>query len=210
VDVPEAGRAGFAVIDVETTGFSPDDERVVEVGVVILDPDGHEVGAFCTLLDPDCDPGPTHVHGISAAMLVGAPTFASIQPFLADQLSSRVVVGHNVEQFDLAFLRSECRRVGGHGLAPGDLPAVDTLTVAQTHLGLWGRASLVDCCSHFDLSWADHHTALGDARVTAALFRCMRASLGDDLLGIGDLLAGARHADWPRASGVLPAVSGRR
>jgi DNA polymerase-3 subunit epsilon len=210
VDVGEASRAGFAVIDVETTGFSPEDERAVEVGVVILDPDGAEVGAFCTLLDPGCDPGPTHVHGISAAMLVGAPTFASIQPFLADQLSGRVVVGHNVERFDLAFLRSEWRRAGGEGTAPDDVPAVDTLTVAQTHLGLGGRASLVDCCTHFDLSWADHHSALGDARVTAALFRSMRARLGDDLLGIGDLLAGARYADWPRASGAVPAVSGRR
>jgi DNA polymerase-3 subunit epsilon len=210
VDVRDANRAGFAVIDVETTGFSPEDERVVEVGVVILDPDGAEVGAFCTLLDPGCDPGPTHVHGISAAMLVGAPTFASIQPFLADQLSGRVVVGHNVERFDLAFLRSECCRAGGEGTAPGDVPAVDTLTVAQTHLGRGGRASLVDCCTHFDLSWADHHSALGDARVTAALFRSMRARLGDDLLGIGDLLAGARYADWPRASGAVPAVSGRR
>jgi len=210
VDVREASRAGFAVIDVETTGFSPEDERVVEVGVVILEPDGAEVGAFCTLLDPGCDPGPTHVHGISAAMLMGAPTFDSIQPFLADQLSGRVVVGHNVERFDLAFLRSECRRVGGEGMVPSDVAAVDTLTVAQTHLGLWGRASLVDCCTHFDLSWADHHSALGDARVTAALFRSMRAHLGDDLLGIGDLLAGARYTDWPRALGVVPAVSGRR
>jgi DNA polymerase III epsilon subunit-like protein len=210
VDVGEASRAGFAVIDVETTGFSPEDERVVEVGVVILDPGGVEVGAFCTLVDPGCDPGPTHVHGISSPMLAGAPTFASIQPYLADQLSGRVVVGHNVERFDLAFLRSECRRTGGEGTVPGDVPSVDTLTVAQAHLGLWGRASLVDCCSHFDLSWADHHTALGDARVTAALFRSMRACLGDDLLGVAGLLADARYADWPRASGVVPAVSGRR
>ena len=52
VDDPGEHRSGFAVIDVETTGFSPELERIVEVGVVLLDPSGHEIGAFCTLVDP--------------------------------------------------------------------------------------------------------------------------------------------------------------
>ena len=90
---------------------------------MILDPDGDEVGAFCTLVDPGCDPGPTHVHGISASMLAGAPTFAAIHPYLADQLSGRVVVGHNVDGFDLAFLRAECRRAGGGAWSPGHVPS---------------------------------------------------------------------------------------
>lgn len=201
-------RPGFAVIDVETTGFSPIVERVVEVGVVVLDPYGVEVGSFCSLIDPGCSPGPTHVHGISAGMLEGAPTFAAILPVLADQLSGRVVVGHNVDQFDLAFLRAECGRAGEE-VAPVDVPTVDTLSVAQALLGLRGRASLDDCCTHFDLSWEDHHSALGDARVTAALFRSMRAQLGDDLLGIADLSVRARGSVWPRASGVVPMARGR-
>src|ERR1019366_7311967 len=76
-------RPGFAVVDLETTGFSPQSERVVEVAVVVLDPDGSEVDAFCTLVDPQRDPGPTHVHGITAEMLVGAPTFEGVHPGLA-------------------------------------------------------------------------------------------------------------------------------
>ena len=51
-------------------------------------------------------------------MLAGAPTFAEVHPYLAGLLSGRVVVGHNVDRFDLAFLLAECRRLG-EDLAPG-------------------------------------------------------------------------------------------
>ena len=210
VEVRELERPGFAVVDVETTGFAPEKERLVEVGVVILDADGVETDTFCTLLDPGRDPGPTHIHGISATMLDGAPTFSAIHPYLAARLSGRVVVGHNVDGFDLSFLRAECRRTGGDRLVPGPLATVDTLRVAQQHLGLRGRARLVDCCDHFGLSWTDHHSALGDAMVTASLFRSMRAALGDDTLGIGGLLVGARSTYWPGATGAaLPGVHNR-
>jgi DNA polymerase III subunit epsilon len=202
-------RSGFAVIDVETTGFSPEDERIVEVGVVILDPEGEEVRSFTTLIDPHRDPGPTEVHRISVPMLEGAPTFEMVHPYLAEQLSGRVVVGHNVDGFDLPFLRAECRRHGGPALAPCRVPSVDTLAVAQVHLGLQGRARLVDCCTHFGLTWDDHHSALADAKVTAALFRAMRDRLGDDILGIDDLLVAAHGSAWPGASGCPPTFRGR-
>ncbi len=209
VDHPGQRPPGFAVVDVETTGFAPDHERIVEVGVVVLDRAGAEVGAFCTLVDPDRDPGPTHIHGITPAMVAGAPSFAAVRPYLAELLSGRVVVGHNVDDFDLTFLRAECRRSGGEGAVPGPIPTLDTLSVAQYHLGLQGRASLVECCTHYGLSWADHHSALGDARVTAALFLEMRRQLGDVMLGLEEALARARFSAWPGGSVVPPAVRAR-
>jgi DNA polymerase-3 subunit epsilon len=206
VNSPGDTHAGFAVIDVETTGFSPEDERIVEVGVVMLGPDGRETGSFSTLIDPGRDPGPTFVHRITPSMLEGAPDFATVQPFLAEQLTGRVLVGHNVDQFDLAFLRAECARAGGDALVPADVATVDTLCVAQAHLDLAGKARLVDCCTYFGLSWDDHHSALGDARVTADLFRSMRSRLGDDVLEIDAALAAAADTSWPGGSPVPPAV----
>ncbi len=242
---------GFAVIDLETTGFVADEERIVEVAVVILDADGNEEGSFCTLIDPGCDPGPTQIHGISAEMLVGAPSFAEVHPYLADLLSGRVVVGHNVARFDLPFLVAECRRLGGDALVPDLLPPVlpvevsefeiagavpassaeliegsllvdaltsaenrptgrsdervgpgvlDTLRVAQDHLGLRGKAKLIDCCDRYGLTWDEHHHALGDARVTAALLGAMRDELGDEVLGIHDRLQAATEVAWPGAA----------
>ena len=154
-------RPGFAVIDVETTGFSATNDRIVELAVVVIDPAGVEVDAFCTVLDPGCDPGPTHVHGITAAMVKGAPTFGHVHPFVAELLSGRVIVGHNVGGFDLGFLRAECHRYGGDRLMVGEVPILDTLTVARTRMGLCGKAKLVDCCDYFGLTWDDHHSALG-------------------------------------------------
>ena len=97
----------------------------------------------------------------------------------------------------------------GRGAVPGPGPTLDTLEVAQHHLALRGRASLAECCSHYGLSWADHHSALGDARVTAALFRAMRNQLGDDALGLDRSLARARFSTWPGGSVVAPAVRAR-
>jgi len=199
---------GFAVVDLETTGFSPYQERIVEVAVVVLDADGVELEAFCTLVDPERDPGPTHVHGITAAMLDGAPTFAAVHPYLADLLSGRVVVGHNVDRFDLAFLLAECGRLGTD-LVPDGVVTLDTLVVAQAYLDLPGKARLVDCCDRYLLTWDDHHSALGDARVTAALLGAMRAELGDDLLEVERLLVDSGARRWPGGGGTRPAPHGR-
>jgi DNA polymerase III epsilon subunit family exonuclease len=190
-------RPGFAVVDVETTGFVASRERIVEIAVVVVEEDGSESEAFCTLLDPGRDPGPTHVHGITAAMVEGAPAFAAIHAYLATLLSGRVLVGHNVAGFDLGFLRAECLRCGVDDVRPEELALIDTLTVARDLLGLYGRASLSDCCSRFGLTWDDHHSALGDARITAALFAAMRNELGDEALDVGACLARAGATRWP-------------
>ena len=206
VHAPGEGRSGFAVIDVETTGFSPEAERIVEVGVVVLDRRGVERSSFSTLLHPGRDPGPTHVHRITAAMVTGAPSFADILPYLGGQLSGRVLVGHNIDRFDLAFVRAEWDRAGTGIPFPAHPVTVDTLQVAQHHLGLRGRARLVECCERYGLAWDDHHTALGDARVTAALFGAMRAEVGDHVLGIDGLLDRAEATDWAGPS-LLPPPS---
>ena len=202
-------RPGFAVVDLETTGFSPQSDRVIEVAVVVLDPDGHEVDAFCTLIDPQRDPGPTHVHGITAGMLEGAPTFGGVQPYLAGLLSGRVVVGHNIERFDLAFLVAECHRLGGDQLVPATVVTLDTLRVAQAYLDLPGKARLVDCCDRYQLTWDDHHSALGDARVTAALLGAMRTELGDDMLDVDRLLQDSQKQAWPGSTAHRPVAHSR-
>ncbi len=196
-------RPGFAVVDLETTGFSPHQERIVEVAVVVLDAWGVEQDAYCTLVDPERDPGPTHIHGITTEMLAGAPTFAQVHPYVARLLSGRVVVGHNVDRFDLAFLLAECRRLGDD-VAPEEVTTLDTLQVAQAYLDLPGKARLVDCCDRYRLTWDDHHSALGDARVTAALLGAMRSELGDDMLEVDRLLDEGLTRSWPGEGDARP------
>src|ERR1700722_7974419 len=93
---PLAGNVtGFAVVDVETTGLFPARDRVVEVAVVHLDPDARVTGAFSTLIDPRRDVGPTHVHGIRASDVTGAPTFPVAAETIRRLLAGRVFVAHN-------------------------------------------------------------------------------------------------------------------
>ena len=70
-----ATMSGYAVVDTETTGFSPaHGDRVLEVAVVLLDAQGRVEREWETLLNPDRGVGPTHVHGITAAEVARAPT----------------------------------------------------------------------------------------------------------------------------------------
>ena len=101
----------YAVLDVETTGFSARRDRVLQVAVTLLDARGREEGSWSTLVDPECDPGPVHVHGITSERLVGAPRFADVAGYLAGLLVGRVFVAHNAA-FDWGFVTAEMARAG--------------------------------------------------------------------------------------------------
>jgi DNA polymerase III subunit epsilon len=111
--------AGWAVIDVETSGFRPGQARIISVAALGLDADGQVQQSVVSLLNPGVDPGPTHVHGLTAAMLEDQPQFADIVGDLAEVLRGRTLVAHNVA-FDYAFLAAEAE------LADAELP-VDTV-----------------------------------------------------------------------------------
>ncbi|MEU6609967.1 TerD family protein [Streptomyces shenzhenensis] len=100
----------WALVDVETSGLRPGRDRVLSLAVITLDGCGRQTGEFSTLLNPGCDPGPVHIHGLTPARLAGAPTFEDIAPQVGALLSSRVLVAHNA-QFDYDFLAHEFARV---------------------------------------------------------------------------------------------------
>jgi DNA polymerase-3 subunit epsilon len=199
--------SGFAVVDVEATGSSSRRHRVLEVAVVLLDRElGHE-GEFSTLLDPQGPVGPTHIHGIEAAHLGGAPQFAGIAARLMGLLRGPVLVGHNVG-CDRAFLAAEFARVGVRLPAVPELctmrMAAERLAGAPVPYGL----SLQACARALGVRGWAQHTALGDARTTAALFGHFVSETGAVGGGSGpDGLAGwlsqAAAVRWPEAPGVL-------
>src|SRR5690606_2622810 len=105
----EAG-AGWAVVDVETTGFRPGQARIVSIAALAVGDDGNVERSVATLLNPGVDPGPTHIHGLTADMLAGQPQFADIVDDLIDILRGRTLVAHNVA-FDYAFLVAEAELI---------------------------------------------------------------------------------------------------
>jgi len=165
-----------AVVDLETTGVLPSVDRVVEVGVVLLDDAGTVEAEFGTLVNPGRDVGPTSLHGITAGDVLGAPTFAEVAPYLASLLSGRIVVAHNA-LFDLRFLGSEFGRAG---LPIGLSPALCTMRLA----GLYDRSlrSLAAICEALSIVNDQAHAALDDARATALALCRLRELLGDAAL----------------------------
>ncbi|PSL55293.1 DNA polymerase-3 subunit epsilon [Saccharothrix carnea] len=157
---------GYAVVDVETTGFAArGSDRVVEVAVVGLDDAGRVTDEWCTLLNPGRDLGPQHVHRIRAADVWHAPTFARAAGAIAARLAERVIVAHNLS-FDARFLTAEFARAGV------DLPVTGlcTMRLADRYLPNLAGRSLRACCEAAGVVLDSAHSALHDARATARLF----------------------------------------
>lgn len=157
----------YAVIDTETTGLSPRlRHRVAEVAVVLIDNHGVVQDEWCSLVNPDRDLGPQHIHGISAADVRRAPQFADIAGQLVGMLRGRMLVGHNVS-FDVMFLAAEFNRLGATFPVARD-GGLCTMRLAATYLPGSGR-SLQECCTAAGVRLSGWHSALSDARASAGL-----------------------------------------
>jgi DNA polymerase-3 subunit epsilon len=102
----------LCAVDLETTGTDPRADRVVEAGVVRVDPGGR-VRVLEQLVNPLCPipPPATAVHGLGDADVAGSPPFATVAPALAAFLAGADLAGFNLP-FDLLFLTEEFARAG--------------------------------------------------------------------------------------------------
>ncbi|BCO33841.1 DNA polymerase III subunit epsilon [Mycobacterium heckeshornense] len=162
--------AGWAVIDVETSGFRPGPARIISLAVLALDADGRVEQSVVSLLNPGVDPGPTHVHGLTAAMLEDQPQFADIVDDVVKLLDGRTLVAHNVA-FDYAFLAAEAE------FADAELP-VDTVMCTvelarRLDLGV-DNLRLETLAAHWGVAQQRPHDAFDDALV---LSRVLPAAL---------------------------------
>jgi len=188
---------GYAVLDLETTGFSPRmGDRIVEIGVVLLDEQGRRQGEWGTLIQPSRDVGATAVHHITERDVAAAPTLGQVTGRLVDQLRGRLVVAHNAS-FDVSFLDSELRRVGTE-LPPERMPSACTMRLGRRLLSPRPPTfKLADCCRAAGVNLEHAHSALGDARATAELFGVY--------MGMADALDGP--VPWSRARGRAEAYA---
>lgn len=159
--------SGYTVIDLETTGLSPEKtDRVVEVGVVYVSESGAIQDHWSTLINPERDVGPTRIHGISPTDLSDAPRFAEVAPYLLRAVAGRTIVAHNAT-FDLRFLAREFLR-SGISLERLPLDGLCTMQWSSTYLTAPSRR-LIDCCRACGISLENAHSAHADAYATAQL-----------------------------------------
>lgn len=190
------GATSFAVVDVETTGFSPlNGDRVVEIAVVRLT--GDSSTEYVTLVNPLRDVGPTYIHGITAKDLAQAPMFSEIAGDLLEMLNGAVIVAHNI-RFDLGFLSAE---LSAAGVFLPAVPCLCTLTLSYRLEPSLANHRLATCCAAFGLIYEGSHTALVDARAEAELLRRFLLMAEDDgtttLEALGCKPARFPTAEWP-------------
>lgn len=195
---PSSGAAprstpAFAVIDVETTGLSPNRDRILELAIVRLDANGNVIDESVGRVDPEGPVGATHIHGIRHSDVVGKPLFRDVAATVVAGLEGVPIVAHNAK-FDLAFLRAELAAAGW------DVPwlaSYCTLDASYAYLPSLDRRRLVDCCHAVGARLEDAHSALGDARATAALFRAYLKANGGADPALREAINAARTASWP-------------
>ncbi|QDS93867.1 DNA polymerase III PolC-type [Roseimaritima multifibrata] len=162
-------ESGFAVVDVETTGFGKGD-RVIEIGIVLLDHSLRFVDEYETLIDPERDLGPTHVHGITPKMISMAPSFSEVAPAIANRIGDRIIVAHNLI-FDERMLGQEFGRLNSI-FDPG--MGICTLKLTKQRLPA--------ACQMLGVEPPKHHRALADARASAGLLKALKPQCGGEPL----------------------------
>lgn len=163
---PAAYPKGYAVVDVETTGLARDD-RIISAAVYRLDARAEVEDHWYTLVNPERDPGPVWIHGLTSEVLEGAPLFADVAEEFAARLDGRVLVAHNAV-FDWQMIAREYAR------AEREAPVRQRLcTIALSkELGLpLPNFKLESLAAHFGVVQQRAHHALDDARVLAEAFR---------------------------------------
>ena len=94
----------YVAIDIETTGFDPNRESMIEFAAIVFQGD-NILEEVQTLINPGkpIPPEITRLTGIDDQMMVGAPSPFSVRQKIRSALSDRIIVGHNVS-FDMSFL----------------------------------------------------------------------------------------------------------
>ncbi|RSN53224.1 DEDDh family exonuclease [Streptomyces sp. WAC 04229] len=163
---PAAYPRGYAVVDVETTGLARDD-RIISAAVYRLDARGEVEDHWYTLVNPQRDPGPVWIHGLTSDVLRDAPLFPDVAEEFAARLDGRVLVAHNAV-FDWQMIAREYAR------ARREAPVRQRLcTIAlskELRLPLPNH-KLESLAAHYGVVQQRAHHALDDARVLAEAFR---------------------------------------
>ncbi|MGV1009608.1 MAG: DEDD exonuclease domain-containing protein [Dermatophilaceae bacterium] len=168
----------FVVVDLETTGGSPADCAITEVGAVKVR-GGEVLGEFQTLVNPGTAI-PAFIQvltGISDSMVASAPAIATVLPAFVEFARGSVLVAHNAG-FDMAFLRSAAAALG---VTWPRFQVIDTVTLARQLVGhdeVHNRR-LGTLAAHFGAATTPDHRALHDARATVDVLHALLGRVGN-------------------------------
>ncbi len=194
----------FVVFDIETTGFSPVNNRIIEIGAVKVC-GGQVTERFSTFVNPQV-PIPFEIEkltGIRDDMVTDAPLIAEVLPRFLEFCRGAILVAHNAG-FDMSFMLENARRQE----LPMEHPYIDTVGIARVLLPNQAKHTLDAVAKTLNISLENHHRAVDDAECTAWIFVKLIQMLEEkDIHTLAQLNAlGAASADLVKKSPTYHAI----
>ena len=159
-------QGNFVVFDLETTGFSPVNNRIIEIGAVKVE-HGEITDRFSTFVNPQV-PIPFRIEELTSIndnMVMDAPAIEEILPQFLEFVGDAVLVAHNAG-FDVSFIEENCRRLGQEQT----FTYLDTVALARILLPQLNRFKLDTVAKALHINLHHHHRAVDDAECTAEIF----------------------------------------
>ncbi|MDE6313890.1 MAG: PolC-type DNA polymerase III [Lachnospiraceae bacterium] len=159
-------QGNFVVFDLETTGFSPEKNKIIEIGAVKVE-QGKITDRFSGFVNPK-EPIPFKIEkltGINDNMVVDAPEIHEILPKFLEFCEGCVMVAHNAG-FDMSFIKKNCENLG----IQRNFTSVDTVALARMLLPSLNKHTLDAVAKVLGVSLENHHRAVDDAQATAHIF----------------------------------------
>ncbi len=156
----------YAILDIETTGLSPANEKITEIAIFLHD--GTKItGEYSTLIHPEkkIPYRITQITGISNRMVENAPRFFEVAGKIVEFTEGAIIVGHNV-RFDYGFIRQEFLRIG----FDFQRETLDTVKLSRKLIPGHLSYSLGKLCKSLGIDNQARHRAAGDALATVKLF----------------------------------------
>ncbi|MCL2351334.1 MAG: PolC-type DNA polymerase III [Firmicutes bacterium] len=166
---------GYTVFDLETTGLSRENDKIIEIGAVRIR-GGVITDTFSRYVDPGVSlPAEiTALTGITDAMLAGAPDIARALPEFLAFAGADVLVAHNAG-FDMGFVLAAAKRLESAAEYDIENPVLDTVELSRALFPELTRHKLNTVAEHLGVSLENHHRASDDARAAAEiLLKCLK------------------------------------
>ena len=161
----------YVVFDLETTGVSPYNDEVIEISAVKARK-GKVVEEFSELVNPKrtIPFAASRVNNITDDIVLDAPFFDEVLGHFLEFVGEDVLVGHNIQSFDMKFIYRDCERYF-HQLITNDY--VDTLILAKRCFPEWRHRRLGDLADYYGISTRGAHRALADCRMNQRVFELL-------------------------------------
>lgn len=168
----------YVVFDLETTGISCIKDDIIEVSALKVR-DGVIVEEFSELVNPGrpIPPAASQVNNITDSMVAGCQSIEEVLPRFMDFIGDDILIGHNINSFDMKFLYRDCEKFYGKVLTND---TIDTLRLAKAVFPEWHHRRLSDLAEFYGLSTEGAHRALADCKMNQIIYENMAVAMTEN------------------------------